>query len=459
MRAPSTPLFTIREPARSVPVVHECDICVIGGSCTGVFAAVRAARLGARVAIVEKQNCFGGVATAGLVNIWHSLLDTAQEKQIIGGLTVEIIERLKRRQAVDDSSSSASVAYRLNTEELKIELDELVVSHGIRPFLHTLYAAPVLDGSELKAVVIENKNGRQAIVARQFIDASGDADLALDLGLNSFETDHPQPPTTCAKVAGLSTLAGFDWISALTDHGSEFDLPPDWGWGGPIPGLDDVQLRADTHVFDVDTSDAEDLTRAEIEGRRKIRAILDLIKRYGPTQARVNLVDLASTIGTREARRIQGMHRLTGSDVLEGRSFKDAIAYGSYRVDIHHAGRPGITFRYLDGVEIEFPGHGQKSIKRRWRPPQAVDPTYYQIPLRCLVQKQVPNLTMAGRMLDADAIAFSAARVMVNMNQTGEAAGVAAFLALNSGTGTAEVDPEQVRQALVEGGSIMPAAS
>jgi flavin-dependent dehydrogenase len=73
----------ITEPAREVPIVHECDICVIGGSCTGVFAAIRAARLGARVAIVEKQNCFGGVATISMVNAWHSLLDTEFERQII----------------------------------------------------------------------------------------------------------------------------------------------------------------------------------------------------------------------------------------------------------------------------------------------------------------------------------------------------------------------------------------
>jgi len=80
---------TVHEPARDIPVADEVDICVIGGSCTGVFAAVRAARLGARVAIVEEQGFFGGVATASLVNVWHSLFDTTGEQQIIGGLTEE----------------------------------------------------------------------------------------------------------------------------------------------------------------------------------------------------------------------------------------------------------------------------------------------------------------------------------------------------------------------------------
>ncbi len=76
---------TLREPGRDVPVVDEFDICVVGGSCTGVFAAVRAARLGARVAIIENNGFFGGVATASQVNIWHTIFDTSGERQIIGG--------------------------------------------------------------------------------------------------------------------------------------------------------------------------------------------------------------------------------------------------------------------------------------------------------------------------------------------------------------------------------------
>jgi len=83
-----------------LPVYAEFDICVLGGSCTGVFAAVRAARLGAKVAVIEKQNAFGGVATNALVNIWHSLLDTEFKQQIIAGLTSETMERLAKRKAV-----------------------------------------------------------------------------------------------------------------------------------------------------------------------------------------------------------------------------------------------------------------------------------------------------------------------------------------------------------------------
>jgi flavin-dependent dehydrogenase len=219
---------TIREPARDVSVVHETDVCVVGGSCTGVFAAVRAARLGMRVAIIEKQNCFGGVATAGDVNIWHSLHDTVANKQIIAGLTLEVIERLRKRGAVNMTGSAES-AYVLNTEELKIELDELVTENSITPFLHTFYVAPAIENGALQAVIVENKNGRQAIRARCYIDATGDADLALHLGLPSYRPETLQPPTTCAKIEGMGALGEFDWNGAIRDHGHEFGLATDWG--------------------------------------------------------------------------------------------------------------------------------------------------------------------------------------------------------------------------------------
>ena len=84
----------IMQPQKQIPIIYDADVCVLGGSCTGVFAAIRAAKLGMKVVIVEKLNCLGGTATAGLVNIWHSLLDADYKEQIIGGLTYEVEQRL-----------------------------------------------------------------------------------------------------------------------------------------------------------------------------------------------------------------------------------------------------------------------------------------------------------------------------------------------------------------------------
>ena len=150
----------IIEPSRETPVINEVDIVVVGGGCTGVFAAIRAARLGAKVAIIEASNAFGGVATNGFVCVWHTLCDMTFNKQIISGLTEETIERLKKIPhgikiilPRDDQKhifrKSTYANYHLNTEELKIELDKMILEAGVVPYLHTMYTAPYIENGEL----------------------------------------------------------------------------------------------------------------------------------------------------------------------------------------------------------------------------------------------------------------------------------------------------------------------
>ena len=199
-------LGTITEPARQVPVVADCDVCVVGGSATGVFAAVAAARLGARVAIIESNGFFGGVATASLVNLWHSTEDMHNRQQIIAGLTTEVFERLARRGGLEVVTGERTY-YALNTEELKIELDVLITEADVRPFLHTLFVLPVVEDGRIVAALIEDKTGRRAIRARQFIDATGDADVVARVGLPVYQRPQVQPPTMCAILRGLAPSA------------------------------------------------------------------------------------------------------------------------------------------------------------------------------------------------------------------------------------------------------------
>lgn len=448
----------IREEARNVPVIDDVDVCVLGGSCTGVFAAVRAARLGAKVAIVEKQNCFGGVATSGMVNIWHSLMDTEYRQQVIAGLTGEVVERLEKRNAVIIKEKQLD-AFFLNTEELKIELDELIREAGVKPYLHTAFAAPAGEDGRLTAVLVENKSGRGAIKAKLFIDATGDGDVCIRMGLTGIAPEVRQPPTTGAKIAGfdselygMASVGGFDLKEALLRYGEEFGLPEGWGWSSEIPGAEGITFQAITRVFGVDCAEGASLTRAEMEGRRQVRAVMDMVRKYGPKEARIALVGLSSYIGIRETRHIQCLYRLTEEDVLRGIRFPDAIANGTYRVDIHHDDKPGVTFRYLDGTEVYFRSGYPKTVGR-WREETAQNPTYYQIPYRSIVPLGSKNVLCCGRMLDADKGAFGAARVMVNLNQTGEAAGVAAYLALNHNSSVCEIDASGLRRALKSGGS------
>lgn len=438
----------ICEVQRNIPLVGEFDVCVLGGSCTGVFAAVRAARLGARVALVEKQNAFGGVATSGLVCVWHSFLDTEYKRQIIGGLSHEVVERLRRREAVDQFSNSPDTAYRFNSEELKIELDELVRENGITPFLHTLFCAPHSEDGRIRAVIIENKDGRSAIGAKVFIDATGDGDLAAAVGLPFTIDAHLQPPTTCAKISGLDDL---DLNRLLREHREEYGIPKDSGWQCDIPGGSGARMYANTHVFGCDASKAQELTAGEMEGRRLIRALLDMARKYEGKKP--CLLALPSYIGIRETRRFQTEHILTEEEVLHGKPFADAIANGSYRADVHNPSGGGFVFKYLDGSTLNVGSAGCE--KGRWRPETPSNPTFYQVPYSCLYVRQAPNLLLAGRMIGTDRGAFGAVRVMVNLNQTGEAAGVAAALAVEGGISLDRIDPQILRAKLTAGGSVI----
>jgi len=408
---------TLTEPSRRIPVVGDYDVCVLGGSCTGVFAAVRAAQTGARVALVEKQNAFGGVAASGLVNVWHKLRDNTDTQQIIGGLTEAVVDRLGQIGGVD---RDANGVFSLNTEELKIELDRLVLEHEITPYLHTVYAAPNMIDGRVAAVYIENKDGRQAIRAKTFVDATGDGDLARDVGLPYAIRDGLQPPTTCANIAGLP-----DAISGLiATHRDEFDLAPDHGWGRLIPGTPGVRMCAFTHVFNTLASDATALTAAEIEGRRQIRAYMDIARKYGDRQNEPALLNLSSYIGVRETRSFTANYTLTEEDVMTGKRFPDAIANGTYPIDVHD------------------PQTGKFKFKR-------LTCDFYQIPLSTMLSNRAENIVLAGRIISADRSAFGAIRVMVNLNQVGEAAGVTAALAAGSGMPISDLDAGAVRNQLL----------
>jgi len=448
-RLGGTARSVISEPSRALPVFAEADICVLGGSCTGIFAAIRAARLGAKVIIVEKQNSFGGTATNSMVNVWHSLMDTEFKQQIIAGLTQEVIERLKKREAVTVDPESPSVGCGFNSDEMKIELDEMVKEAGVKPYLHTFFSMPFTRDGQLEAVVVENKSGRGAIKASMFVDATGDGDLCHRLGLETYTREHLQPPTTCARFSGWDSV-GSTFSRLFREHGEEYNVPLGFVWGRGVPGSD-VYMLAGTRVYGADCSNAEQLTGAEMEGRRQVRAFMDMIRKSAP-ESKVVLQALPSQIGIRETRHVRCQYQITGDDILYGKRFEDAIANGSYRVDIHHQDKSGLTFRYLDGTQ-SYNRPGYPPVKGRWRDATKANPTFYQIPFRSLVPGKYGNLIAAGRMLDADLVAFSAVRVMVNMNQTGEAAGTAAYLALDSDTPIPELNAKEVRRLLAEKGS------
>ncbi|CAN5391923.1 FAD-dependent oxidoreductase [soil metagenome] len=441
----------VREPARDIPVAYECDVCVIGGSCTGVFAAVRAARLGASVCIVEHNIIFGGMATAAMVNDWHCVFDVHGRDRIIAGLTLEMTERLKMRDAIAEvEPPPARIQYRFASAEMAGELDRMVVENNIRAFLCTKFVATVGEGGKIDAAIIEDKSGRRAIRAEVFIDASGDGDLVRRSGFEAYQSEQLQPVTYVALMGGLRELpAVWKRIQHLAPA-YDYPLANGFPWIHKWLGSTDASSVYGPRLNGVDASDADVLSATLLEARRLHRAIADMT--YEEFKTRVNILCFAHALGVRETLHARCLHQLTGEELLSGTPYPDAIANGIYPVDIHYPG--GTLLRFLDGTEHDLAPSG-KVTYGRWRDENTPTPKCYHVPYRSLVPRGSKNVLVAGRVLDADRSGFAGVRVMVNMNQTGEAAGTAAYLALSGGTSVADVDCAELRKSLAAGGSIV----
>jgi len=213
------------EPSREIPVVWEGDLCVIGGSCTGVFAAVRAARLGLRVAVVENHTIFGGMATAARVNEWHSTYDVGNQNQIIAGLTMEMVQRLTKRDAVIERARHERTQYVLDPAALALELDLLIRENAVRPFLAARCVGGKREGGVVRAAFIEDKSGRRALRARFFIDASGDGDLLRRVGFEAYQNEQLQPVNLQAVVAGFPELSGPELSEVIQKNAEKFGYP------------------------------------------------------------------------------------------------------------------------------------------------------------------------------------------------------------------------------------------
>jgi len=444
----------VSEPSKNIPIIGEYDICILGGSCSGTFAAVRAARLGMKVIIIEKYGCLGGVCTLSYMNCWHSIFDFDFNEQIIAGLTTEVLERLKRRNQLRICEKNFNM-FRFNSEELKIELDLLAEEAGVDVLFHTMYCSSYVINNKLEGVFAENKDGRGVVLAKVFIDATGDGDLCRDLQVDSYlNKEGLMPPTPCFKLYKEKEYPVY--ISQLLrEHGAEYGLADDWGWNIDIPGISRERMCAETHVLNNDCLNAQQKSNCEREGRKQIRAVVDLLRKYMPDRDDVQISGIGAEIGIREGLQYETAYFLKNDDVLGlGERFNDAILSSSYPMDIHHSNGNGLTMRYLNGAERI--STRENTIMNVWK--EYADgnyPKYWQAPYRMLLLKDYENVLLAGRMIYCESGAFSSIRVRINLNQIGEAAGIGAYLAVKNKCDVKKVDVEMLRLLLVQGGSII----
>lgn len=430
-------------PSVSIPVAREVDVLVIGGGASGIAAAIAAAKGGAQTRLVEQRGFLGGMGTVSLVPAFCPFTD--KRKPIIRGLGLQLMERMK--QACDpgyrEEYQEMLDWVPIDPEVLKRVYDDAILESGVTPLYHTFVYDVVLseDRRKVEGVVVVNKTGCSFIPCRYIIDCSGDGDIAALAGVpfqKGGEAGELQPGSMCYLLANVDRPRFRRFLEESGDTGQLHKTVELAIKGGALPEgrksisglawISDYLVGVNFgHVFGVDGTLAEDLTRGAIEGRRTAERQLQFFRRYVPGFEHAHMVASGEQLGIRETRRIEGDYILTVDDFLAARSFPDDIARNAYYIDIHLANsKSDMTFNHLPpGVS-----HG--------------------VPYRILLPVGIDNLWVAGRCASSDRAVQGSLRVMPNCFSMGQAAGTAAALALRDGAGSRDISVAELQQRLLE---------
>jgi len=449
---------SVSEEARTLPVAREADVVILGGGVAGLAAALAAAETGSSVLLIERGNCLGGTATAGMMTLFYTPYRCAH------GIPKRIFDRL-----IAAGGAFPGEIISFDHEIFKTVAFEMVAEKGVALLLHTVCADVIMDGDRVCGLILENKGARSAVLGKILIDASGDADLATRCGapmMKGRESDNKMRPMSLLfRLGGIDVARVLDYV--MTNPG-EFSRDPNqmmldiegrniriFGFFGLVEkARQQGYLYPDCHyfrieavmpdrgtalvntvrIYDVDGTNPADVTRAEIEGRRQQRLLLEFARKFVPGFANAYILDTASHIGVRETRRILGGYVLTEQDILAKVNFADSIGIDSNRQNPHGPRHSP------DGME----GSAQDEENR-----ELVASLFaYEIPYRCLVPQRVDGLIAAGRTISANHDADGYTRNQPACMVTGQAAGVAAALSARTGISPRDIDIEMLQRSL-----------
>jgi hypothetical protein len=432
-------------PAQSIPVSHEVDVVVVGGGPAGIAAAISAAANGANTLLIEQRGFLGGMGTVALVPAFCPFTDKV--KPVIRGLGMKLMERMKQSCNDDYRKKYANTLdwVPIDPEVLKRVYDDASLENGVSLLYHTFVFDVILseDHRNIEGIIIVNKSGRSVVRCRYVVDATGDADIAAKAGVpfqKGGEQGELQSASMCYLLANVDRKKFNRFVKESGDTSQLHQTVEQAMADGVLPegrklisGLawvNDYLVGVNFgHIFGIDGTKAEDLTRGGIEGRRLVERQVQFFRAYVPGFEQAHVVATGEQVGIRETRRILGDYVLTVEDFMQARSFEDDIARNAYYIDIHMAtSKQNMTFKHLAPGE----SHG--------------------VPYRILLPVGIDNMWVPGRAASSERAVQGSLRVMPNCFAMGEASGMAAALAMKSSVKSREVSVAELQQKLLQNG-------
>ena len=457
---------TIIEPSRRINVFREADVVVVGGGPGGIGSAIAAARSGAKTVLIERYGHLGGMATGGLVNIIPNLSDITG-KQHIYGLTLELLNRLDKRGGTsypkkkdwgtadrkvvdyyldanlgwfyvrqDHNTGKQRVLYSavVDPEILKDELNDMVLEAGVDLVLHSWGTQVVKEGNTVNGVIFESKSGRQAILGKVVIDATGDGDIFVAAGAEyDNECDNKRRTAWLALVWWMANVNIRKYDRFKAEQPEKFkELMQELAKLGGYPVFFKGILKNQENVIwyhcmqpqpeRTDAMDVEQLTKIDIRSRKRALITYDFMRKHVPGFEKCFIMLTAPQLGTQGGRRIIGEYTVSEKDLETDEVFPDTIAVLADN-DYHE-----ISARH---------------------------PTLC-IPYRCLVPKRVDGLLVAGRAFSSSDTINESFNIIPHCIAYGQAAGTAAAMAAKADIQPRKVDYKALCRNLIKQGVNLP---